>query len=72
MPRAELPSDIAALWPNCTVPDCANKACLGLSETLCTPHYFKLPMDQEGNAIYPDRATRRKVIAAIQAAQKIY
>jgi hypothetical protein len=54
------------LWPNCSVADCCNKICLGVSDSLCTPHYFNLPMDSEGNAVYPDEATREAVCEEIQ------
>ena len=60
MTRAQLTPEQVAAWPSCTVADCSNKACLGLSETLCFPHLFKLPMDDEGNAIFPDEETEAK------------
>lgn len=66
MSRPELSPEIDAMWPNCTVPDCGNKTCAGLSETLCTPHLFGLRMDDEGNAIYPSDSIRRAVIQAIK------
>lgn len=40
-------------WPNCQVADCGNKACLGLSDTLCYPHATGKRMDRDGNAIPP-------------------
>ncbi len=27
-----------AVWPNCSVPDCESKVCLGLSLDKCYPH----------------------------------
>ena len=55
-------------WPNCIVADCSNKACLGLSEKLCFPHYFKLRMDEKGNAIFPNEETRIRLQGILQAA----
>lgn len=57
MSRAGIPDWLDASWPNCTVPDCGNKIAFGLSETLCFPHFFKLPMDQDGKAVYRDKET---------------
>jgi hypothetical protein len=57
MPRDAMPDWLHAMWPNCTVPDCSNKIAFGLSETHCFPHHFKLPMDQDGRAVYPDKET---------------
>ena len=59
MARYELTPEEDAMWPNCTVPDCGNKACLGLSNEECFPHYLGLRMDDEGNAIFPDEMTER-------------
>lgn len=59
---AERPDqDLLDIWPNCTVADCSNKACLGLSNEVCFPHYFRLPMDSRGNAIYPDEETKNRL-----------
>jgi len=58
--RSPLPPEWDSIWPNCTIPDCQNKACVGLTDYLCFPHYFKLPMDSEGNAIFPDEVTRKE------------
>jgi hypothetical protein len=55
-------------WPTCTVADCANKACLGLSNTLCFPHYFRLPMDAQGHAVFPNEETRIRLQGILQAA----
>jgi hypothetical protein len=57
-------------WPNCSIPDCSNKACLGLSDTKCFPHYFHLRMDDEGNAIFPDEQTKRVCHSLLRAALK--
>ena len=58
--RSPLPPEWDAIWPNCTIPDCCNKACVGLSDYVCFPHYFKLPMNSEGNAVFPNEAIKEE------------
>jgi hypothetical protein len=32
-------------WPNCTIPDCPNKACLHLGSDRCWPHTVGQPFN---------------------------
>lgn len=68
--RAELTPEEDAIWPNCQVPDCQNKACLGLSNEECFPHFFGLPMDKNGDTIYPDEMTKRLCLRLLDQALK--
>lgn len=55
-------------WPACTVADCCNLVCLGLSDTLCFPHYFELPMDREGAPVFPSRERREECYRLLEQA----
>lgn len=58
------------VWPNCSVADCGNKACIWLSYTLCFPHIFGLQMDEHGIAIFPDKATAEFCLGRLHEAQE--
>lgn len=63
-----IPQFVIDAWANCAVADCCWKVCLGLSDTQCFAHHFKLRMNDEGLPIFPNAAIKKECYRLLDAA----